>query len=258
MTTAWRRAAVAWALWASGPLHVHAGEARTESFALRGVPQTLHLYGPTGGPVAIVASGDGGWVHLAPDVAAMLARRGYRVVGFDSKAYLASFTSRTGPLSPEDVPRDFQALLARAAGPDEGRALLVGVSEGAGLSVLAATSPAVRARIAGVVALGLPDRNELGWRWRDCIIYVTKKVPDEPAFSVRTRVAQMAPAPLAAIHSLHDEFVPEDEIRAILEHAREPKRLWTIDATDHRFGGARDELDRRLGEAIAWIGAAGP
>jgi hypothetical protein len=42
--------------------------------------------------------------------------------------------------------------------------ILVGVSEGAGLSVLAATDPATRSAIGGVIGLGLPDINELGWR----------------------------------------------------------------------------------------------
>jgi len=48
------------------------------------------LYGARGGPVAVVASGDGGWVHLAPEVAELLSARGWFVVGLDSKAYLAT------------------------------------------------------------------------------------------------------------------------------------------------------------------------
>jgi hypothetical protein len=35
--------------------------------------------------------------------------------------------------------------------------------------------------------------------------------------------------------------------------AREPKRLWVIEAADHRFSDNRPELQRRLKEAIAWI-----
>jgi hypothetical protein len=53
---------------------------------LRGHPQTLHLYGQPGQKSVVVSSGDGGWLHLAPQVAAFLASRGYFVVGFDSKA----------------------------------------------------------------------------------------------------------------------------------------------------------------------------
>jgi len=131
------------------------------------------------------------------------------------------------------------------------------VSEGAGLSALAATAPELQSRVAGVVALGLPDQNELGWRWRDSIIYLTKKTPNEPTFSAREVVGRVSPVPLAAIHSTHDEFVPLPEIRDILAQAREPKQLWVVEAADHRFSGNQPELQRRLKEAIAWIESRG-
>jgi len=225
----------------------------TESLTIRGCAQTLHLYGARGGPVAIVTSGDGGWVHLGPDVAAFLAAEGYFVVGFDAKAYLSSFTSRTGPLRPEDVPGDYGALVDYAERGGLGAPLLVGVSEGAGLSVLAATAPEMHPRIAGVVALGLPDKNELAWRFKDAIIYVTKKTPNEPTFSTREIARLVSPTPLAALHATHDDFVPVAEVESVLAQAREPKRLFVIEAEDHRFSGNREELWQRLREAIAWI-----
>jgi pimeloyl-ACP methyl ester carboxylesterase len=223
-----------------------------EEVPVRGVTQTLHVYGD-GDRVAIVTSGDGGWTHLGPEVAEILAAQGYRVVGLDAKAYLASFTSRSGPLHAEEVPRDYEALLDHARAS---RALLVGVSEGAGLSVLAAADPALHARVAGVVALGLPDRNELGWRFRDSLIYLTKRTPDEPTFSARDVVPRVAPVPLAAIHSRHDEFVPVPEVEDILRAARDPKRLWLLDASDHRFSDGAAQLGQALAEAVAWIGSA--
>ena len=248
-------ATVAAILLAAGAASAAGGgpDLRAEAFSIRGVEQTLHLFGTRGGKPVLVTSGDGGWVHLGPDVAAFLASQGYFVVGFDAKAYLSSFTSKSGPLHSEDVPRDYAALVEYAARGGSARPLLVGVSEGAGLSVLAATAPEVQPRIAGVVALGLPDKNELGWRWRDSIIYVTKKTPNEPLFSAREAVTRVSPVPLAAIHSTHDEFVPLPEIRGILAQARDPKQLWIIEASDHRFSDNQPELQRRLKEAIAWI-----
>ena len=103
------------------------------------------------------------------------------------------------------------------------------------------------------MALGLPDLNELGWRWRDSIIYITKKTPNEPTFSAREVVGRVSPVPLAALHSTHDEFVALPMIQEILAQAREPKRLWVIEAADHRFSDNRPEFQRRLKEAIAWI-----
>jgi type IV secretory pathway VirJ component len=45
----------------------------------------------------VISSGDGGWLHLGPHVAEVLAASGYFVVGFDVKAYLSGFTSGTAP-----------------------------------------------------------------------------------------------------------------------------------------------------------------
>jgi len=225
----------------------------TETFTIRGQQQSLRLYGARGGQAAIVASGDGGWVHLAPYVAEFLSSQGYFVVGFDSKAYLSSFTRGGTTLSPTDVPGDFMALLDYAATGASARPVLIGVSEGAGLSVLAATDDVVKAKALGVLALGLPDKNELGWRFRDSVIYVTKGVPKEPLFSAADVIGKVAPLPIAAIHSTRDEFVSVDEVQRVMGQAREPKQLALIEAGDHRFGGSEAQLNGKLLEAIEWI-----
>jgi fermentation-respiration switch protein FrsA (DUF1100 family) len=103
------------------------------------------------------------------------------------------------------------------------------------------------------VALGLPDRNELGWRWRDALIYVTHGVPNEPVFRARDVVGGVAPVPLAAIHSTRDEFVPLAEAHDIFARAGSPARFWTVPARDHRFSDSRNELEAALLEALAWI-----
>ncbi len=230
-----------------------AGAPATETIAIRGESQTLRLYGKRGGPVAVVASGDGGWTHLGPYVADFLAGKGYFVVGFDSKAYLSSFTKDGKTLTTTDVPGDFVALVTFAARGAAGPPILIGVSEGAGLSALAATAAGVKEKIAGILVLGLPDKNELGWRFRDSVIYVTKGIPNEPLFSAADVIGQVAPLPIAAIHSTKDEFVPVDEIRRVMDRAHEPKQLQLVEANDHRFSGNEEELNRQLLAAIEWI-----
>lgn len=225
----------------------------TATLDLRGHTQRLRLYGTRGGTPVIVSSGDGGWIHLGPHVAETLAARGYFVVGFDVKAYLESFTHGATSLSPAEEPGDYKVLADFAASGNRGKPILVGVSEGAGLSVLAATDPSTRAAISGVVGLGLPDINELGWRWKDAIIYVTHGVPNEPTFSTASIVSRMAPAPLAAIHSTNDEFVPVAEAQRVLSAAHEPKKLWIVNASDHGFSNNLAEFDARLADALAWL-----
>ena len=224
-----------------------------ETVSIRGRSQSLRLYGTRGGAPVIVSSGDGGWVHLAPHVAEVLAAKGYFVVGFDVKAYLESFTSGTTTLGTDDEPSDYEVLAAFAARGTSSKPILIGVSEGAGLSVLAASDARMKAAIAGVIGLGLPDLNELGWRSRDMLIYLTHGTPHEPAFSVTSIIDRVAPLPLGAIHSSQDEFAPVSEIQRVMEHAREPKKLWIVKAVDHRFSDNLTVFDQCLLEAITWI-----
>ena len=43
------------------------------------------------------------------------------------------------------------------------------------------------------------------------------------------------------------------EVQRVLAVAKEPKRLWIVKASDHRFSDNLAEFDRRLLEAMAWI-----
>jgi fermentation-respiration switch protein FrsA (DUF1100 family) len=175
------------------------------------------------------------------------------VVGFDVKAYLSSFTSGKSTLRAEDEPSDYKKLADVASRGRSRKPILIGVSEGAGLSVLAATDPQTKAAIAGVIGLGLPDLNELGWRWMDSLIYLTHGVPSEPMFSTAAIVEKVSPLPLAAIHATQDEFVPLNEVRKVIQSAREPKKLWIVKASNHRFSDNDAEFNQRLLEAIAWV-----
>src|SRR5262245_17542722 len=122
-----------------------------QTVSIRGHQQSLYIYGSPQGQPVIVSSGDGGWVHLGPHVAEALAARGFFVIGFDVRAYLSGFTSEHSALRPEDEPGDYRVLTNVAKKATGHKPILIGVSEGAGLSVLAATDPATKAEIAGVI-----------------------------------------------------------------------------------------------------------
>jgi len=236
-------------------LHVQSAYAETtEYLTIRGQQQLLHIYGQRGGDPVVVTSGDGGWIHLGVHVAEALAVRGYFVVGLDARAYLRSFTTSEAVLQPEEVTADYRVLTQYASQRGSGqKPILIGVSEGAGLSVLAAADSQAKGMMAGVIALGLPDANELGWRLKDSLIYLTHGVPKEPLFNTSAVVSKVTPIPLAEIHSSRDEFVPVEEARRILEKANAPKTLWVVPASNHRFSDNLGEFDRRLLEAIGWV-----
>lgn len=253
MTSALSLWVAAWALslvTASGTEAAAAPE--TAVIEIRSQPQTLYLYGTRGATPVLVSSGDGGWMHLAPHVAEVLAARGYFVVGFDVKQYLSGFTSSKGGVTVEDVPADYRVLTDFAAIGVSQRVMLIGISEGAGLSLLAATSPQSKGTVGGVIGLGLPDINELGWRWQDSVIYLTHGVPNEPTFSTSAVALKVTPIPLAAIQSTTDDYVSLAEVEKVMQQALEPKRLWIIKAADHSFSDKLPELDARLSDAIAW------
>lgn len=45
------------------------------------------------------------------------------------------------------------------------------------------------------------------------------------------------------------------EIQRLMGKAKEPKRLWVIKASNHRFSGNEKEFDARLIAAMAWVKA---
>ena len=219
----------------------------TDTVRIRDHQLIVHVYGTRGGTPVVVSSGDGGWVHLGPQVAALLASRGFFVVGFDVKAYLESFTSGTATLRMEDVPGDYRTLLAYAGRGSSHKPVLVGVSEGAGLSVLAASDAVTKAALGGVVALGLPDVNELGWRWKDALIYVTHGVPKEPTFSTRDVVARSRRCRSRPFTRRTTSSCPSSEVRDLLTRrgpALEP--CGSCRHADHRFSDNLPEFERRL------------
>jgi alpha-beta hydrolase superfamily lysophospholipase len=225
----------------------------TRDVVVRGKKQTVRVFGSPDGSPVVVSSGDGGWIHVAPFVTKLLAESGHYVIGVDCKAYLSSFTDGQKTLTTADVPEDYRTFVNEARAGRERRVFLVGASEGAGLSVLAASAAALKPSLEGVIGLGLPELNELGWRFRDSIIYLTHKAPKEPLFRSSEFVPLLDPVPLALIQSTHDDFVSPADIQRLMGLAGGPKRLWTIEARNHSFSGSEAEFRKAVDEALAWL-----
>src|SRR4051794_15842805 len=133
------------ALFGAAPRVRAGGSIERVDWTQRGKTLSLTIYHPAG-PIAkgtvFMAGGDVGWVGLAVTVAQQLAADGYLVVGINVRQYLSIFTVGAAHLTPADVQRDYGDLSRYL----NGRGLLnqpvivSGVSEGAGLAVLAAAS----------------------------------------------------------------------------------------------------------------------
>ncbi|MFN7982753.1 MAG: AcvB/VirJ family lysyl-phosphatidylglycerol hydrolase [Vicinamibacterales bacterium] len=241
-------------LWTSS---AHAATGVRVDMPLRGKAMALTVYRPatTARGTIVMGSGDVGWVGLAVSRAQELSTDGYVVVGVNMREYLSAFTVGTSHLSAEDIQRDFGELsrFLRARGLLTAPVILSGVSEGAGIAVVAAASPENHAWVNGVITMGLPELSEIAWRWSDFTSWITKKDAAEPSVRATEFVGRIAPVPLAMIQSMKDEYVPEGDYRAIERAARDPKTLTLIAASNHRFTDRIPELRRAYSEALAWV-----
>jgi fermentation-respiration switch protein FrsA (DUF1100 family) len=201
----------------------------------------------------IFMPGDGGWKGWAITVGETMASWGYDVYGLDTKTYLDSFTKH-GSLTEADVARDVCAIANwTTGGAGSGRVSLVGWSEGAGLSVLAAAGSDGKSALAGLVTVGLPDENVITWHWSDNLESFVKK-PHEQTFHASDYISKIAPLPLAMIESSHDQYVDVAESQRLFAAAAGPKRFDLIQADNHRFDGNHQEFFLKLQEELRWLG----
>jgi type IV secretory pathway VirJ component len=226
-------------------------------FPLRGKTLTMTIYRPSGvakGTV-IMGSGDVSWVGVGVSMAEFLSAEGYIVVGVNVRQYLSSFTIGKAHLQPADPPADYQALSVwlRTQKLLVEPVVVSGISEGAALAILSASTPASHTWLRGVVTMGVPPVAELAWKWTDFTSWITKTDMREPSFAAKDYVASVSPLPLVMLQSKKDEYVPESDYRELDALARAPKKLVLIDASNHRFTDRRKELQAEYLAALAWI-----
>ena len=246
---------ITFVLWASAVAFTQVPKPGKNQVTVRGKQQDVYFLPAAGaGPheKVLFAPGDGGWRGFAIDMAKSLSAAGYDVYGIDTRHYLESFTGPT-VLKTSEISADFRQLALWALQNQPGLILVLGWSEGAGLSLAAAADNAQRDLFRGVVAVGVTEFNILAWRWKDIGAEITKSLPNEPIFKTADYIGKVSPLPLFMVASTADEYVKEDTTRALFASAHEPKRLAMIKAGDHRFSGSTDEFYRTLKEALSWV-----
>lgn len=240
---------------AAGPVATSTPAVGKNSVTIRGRQQEIYYYPATGAKLnrkVLFTPGDGGWRGWAITVAQQMASWGYDVYGLDTKTYLES-VSGGEQFRESEVISDFRQIAQWAARNAGERVTLVGWSEGAGLSVLAASNGENKQLFNGLVTFGLGNENVLGWSWKDDLSYLTRAKPNEPRFYASGLMAKIAPLPYLMIQSSQDEYVPFNEAQSLAIAAGEPKRVAIIPAHNHRFDGQVDEFYRTLREGLQWI-----
>lgn len=206
-------------------------------------------------PLVIFTSGDGGWSPFCADVAAHIAATGRTVVGFNAKEYLTTFATSQKPVTPEELTRDYgeiiDAALAQPGIDPKAKVTLAGWSLGAGYSVLVSSDNLLKTRVSRVVAISLPNYNELAWKPTDAVIYITHGTPREKVFQAQDYLPKLTPLPLVMLNATNDDTSPLAEAQLLFDKATDPRRFFTVAAEGHHFEGGEREFYQDLDESFA-------
>lgn len=213
--------------------------------------------GGDGRPLVLYVTGDGGWRGKDLEAFERLIEWGYPVVGVSAPDYLDHLADGATQLGPRQLSEDLVGLAATARDRLHLVAttpvVLVGVSRGADLVVVAAAQRALRANLLGVVAVGLTREEEYVHRARGSRRHAGAGT-DDPAWPVRPyRALERLVVPVSVIQSTRDGYVAAAEARRLMGPDSPSRRLQAIDAADHSFSDAREALYMAMRQSLAWI-----
>jgi len=235
---------------------------RSAVVILHGKALDLHLSAPQGGPTAnalvLYASGDGGWFGAAVDMFHRIGGAGYYTVGFSAKAFLKIDRQPDTPMNPEQLAAEYEQILDTARRElrlqPGTNVVLTGWSRGAAFAVLAASAQGAPRGIRGVLAIGLSEGEDLA------IDGPADESDEGTAAETRNHwpfepYALMALLPFrcAVIQATRDNYLAAARARTLFGSDTEKRRLYAIDARNHRFSGGKDAFDRALLDALEWI-----
>jgi len=222
---------------------------------------SLHLAmppGPPHGPLLVYATGDGGWHRKDLALYREIVSWGHPVVGFSAHEYVTNFGNATDTTTPGRLARDYLAIIRMAKAelhlPDNHPVILVGVSRGAGLSVVAAGQRTVQIELSGVLAIALTKEEEYVRWFRRTPGARVRTVPEEPSMvEVYEYLPRLGPLPLYVIQSTHDNYLPADKARALFGPDTNRHRFQPIESDNHNFSDKREEMYAAAREALAFI-----
>lgn len=206
-------------------------------------------------PLLVYATGDGGWHRKDLALFHLLVSFGHPTVGFDARDYVTHLGARDST-TPARLAADYQRIIAAAkqalALPADYPVVLVGVSRGAGLSVVAAGQRGLRPSIAGVLAVALTKEEEYVKRFRR--LRGRGRPPTAPEMvEVYEYLPRLAAMPIAVVQSTRDGYLPAAAARALFGSDNPHRWFQSIEARNHSFGGARPQLYEAMNRSLTWI-----
>ncbi len=206
-------------------------------------------------PLIIYATGDGGWRGLDRDIFDRFVSWGYPVAGIDSGAYIGTLGD-TGETTPERLAHDFRRIIGVAREslrlPPDTPIVLVGLSRGSGLAVVASREAGLQPDVAGVLALALTKEEEHVKHSRKRRANRLSD-PGEAAIVDTYAVLHRLRTRIAVIQSTHDRYLSAADARQRFGPDTATRRLIAVDAKSHSFGAAHDALFARMKTSLSWI-----
>ncbi len=231
-------------------------------------PLELHLARPAqlqpGMPLLFYATGDGGWRGKDVDTYRRLIRWGYPVAGFSAPSYLSHLGFVSGTTTPVRLARDYQRLIEFAKQtlnlPVATRTVLIGVSRGAGLAVVAAGRPEFNVELAGVLAVALTKEEEFVRQYQVMPGRTPSDMPTRELVEFQTYeyLDRLRAVPLVVIQSTGDNYLPAAAARKLFGPDTDLRRFVSIESRDHSFDGARDALYTQMADALTWMSTRAP
>ena len=206
-------------------------------------------------PLLVYATGDGGWHRKDLAVFHQLTSFGYPTVGFDAHDYVTHLGARDST-TPVRLAADYERIIRTAKEtlqlPADYPVVLVGVSRGAGLSVVAAGQRGLRPSIAGVLAVALTKEEEYVKMLRR--LRRRGRPPTGPEMvEVYDYLPRLAGMPIAVIQSTRDNYLPAAAARALFGPDNPHRWFQSVQARNHSFGGARPQLYGAMDRSLTWI-----
>ena len=212
--------------------------------------------------LVVFMTGDGGWHGKDLDAFDHITEWGYPVAGMSAPDYLDHLGNRAAQLSPRQLALDLKDVIDTARARLDLRAttpvLLFGVSRGADLVVVAAAQRTLRSSVRGVLAVGLTKEEEYVARRRGKRSLAptpgqTTAMDRAMLFVHPYAALRRVLAPVGVIQATNDEYVPAAVARRMFGPDTASRRLWAIEARNHSFSDARQELYAAMRDSLLWV-----
>jgi fermentation-respiration switch protein FrsA (DUF1100 family) len=206
--------------------------------------------------LVVFATGDGGWRSVSLEVFDHLAALGYMCAGINSPDAVKPVKRAGEKLSTAQAAERVRASFAEAKHafglPASTPVIVVGFSRGATLVAFSALHPELRGQLGGAIALALTREADY-LRAPPAERAPDVQVDEKGRIQIYPALKFLGSTPVAIIQSTNDPYVPAAEARQLLGPDTPTMRLYEVESSGHRFGGATDKMMADVDDALHWF-----